>query len=207
LRGRGWLPYTPISDNGRQPVITTGLPTGQGDAMALDQLQHYQVEQDFSVPVHDVYAHQLDRLITDNILPHLPRRALGKNALNGLMTGFIDMVAEHDGRYYVIDWKSNYLGPNDDAYTTAAMSDALVDKRYDIHLCLYLTALHRHLRHRLKDYDYDEHIGGALFVFLRGIGNEDTRGVFHHKPDKAFIDALDTLMLAAATPMTAEAHS
>jgi exodeoxyribonuclease V beta subunit len=207
LRVRGWLKYTTIIDNWLQTFITTGLPTGQGDTMALDQLQHYQVEQDFSFPVHDVYAHQLDRLITDNILPHLPRRALGKNALNGLMTGFIDMVAEHDGRYYVIDWKSNYLGPNDDAYTTAAMSDALVDKRYDIQLCLYLTALHRHLRHRLKDYDYDEHIGGALFVFLRGIDNEATRGVFHHKPDKAFIDALDSLMLAAATPMTAEAHS
>jgi exodeoxyribonuclease V beta subunit len=214
LRVRGWLKYTAIIDEWLQTFLTTGLPVGSSTGlpveerktMALDQLQHYQVEQDFSFPVHDVYAHQLDSLITQNILPNLPRRALGPNALNGLMTGFIDMVAEHDGRYYVVDWKSNYLGPTDADYTQQAMSEVMTDKRYDVQLCLYLTALHRHLRHRLKDYDYDKHIGGALFVFLRGIGN-DTRGVFHHKPNKAFIEALDTLMLTAATPITAEAEA
>lgn len=214
LRVRGWLKYTAIIDEWLQTFLTTGLPVGlstglpveESKTMALDQLQHYQVEQDFSFPVHDVYTHQLDSLITQNILPNLPRRALGPNALNGLMTGFIDMVAEHDGRYYVVDWKSNYLGPTDADYTQQAMSEVMTDKRYDVQLCLYLTALHRHLRHRLKDYDYNKHIGGALFVFLRGVGN-DTRGVFHHKPDKAFIEALDTLMLTAATPITAEAEA
>jgi exodeoxyribonuclease V beta subunit len=109
------------------------------------------------------------------------------------MKGFIDLLAEHNGQYYVIDWKSNWLGPSEVAYTQDALARAALDKRYDMQLCIYLLALHRHLRQTLPDYDYDHHIGGAMLVFLRGI-QAPSRGVLRVKPPLAFIERLDDLM-------------
>ena len=114
------------------------------------------------------------------------------------MKGFIDLVAEHDGRFYVLDWKSNWLGASDDAYQVDMMTRAMLEKRYDVQLAIYLLALHRHLRDTLPDYDYERDVGGAMLVFLRGIG-ADSRGVHLEKPSREFITTLDALMAGDAT--------
>jgi hypothetical protein len=75
--------------------------------------------------------------------------------LNGMFKGFIDLTFEHDGRYYVADYKSNWLGPDDSAYTQDAMEQSILEHRYDLQYVLYLLALHRQLKARLPDYDYD----------------------------------------------------
>ncbi|MDT1818164.1 hypothetical protein FPK51_28310, partial [Acinetobacter baumannii] len=81
------------------------------------------------------------------------------------------------GRYWVLDYKSNSLGPDDEAYHTAALEEALVAKRYDVQGMIYLLALHRLLKTRLgKAYRPEHQLGGALFLFLRGTGNPVTRG-------------------------------
>jgi exodeoxyribonuclease V beta subunit len=81
--------------------------------------------------------------------------------LNGMLKGFIDLVFEHDGRYFVADYKSNWLGPDDAAYGAEAMRAAILAHRYELQYALYLLALHRLLKARLPDYDYDRHVGGA----------------------------------------------
>jgi hypothetical protein len=100
------------------------------------------------------------------------RPALATATLNGMRKGFIDLVFEHDGRYFVADYKSNWLGPDAAAYTTDAMRDAILHARYELQYVLYLLALHRLLKARLPDYDYDRHVGGAVYLFLRGSGAE-----------------------------------
>jgi exodeoxyribonuclease V beta subunit len=104
----------------------------------------------------------------------------------------MDLVFEWRGRYYVADYKSNWLGPSDRDYTPANMAAAVLEKRYDLQYALYLLALHRQLKARLPDYDYDRHMGGALYLFLRGTAAA-SRGVHFERPGRDLIEALDEL--------------
>ena len=127
----------------------------------------------------------------------LPISRLSFATLRGFLKGFIDLVFEHEGRYYVADYKSNWLGPGDADYTPQAMRDAVLEHRYELQYVLYLFALHRLLRARLPDYDYDTHVGGAVYVFLRG-GASASRGVHLERPPRALIEALEVLFTDGA---------
>ncbi|NLC00873.1 MAG: hypothetical protein GX789_06355, partial [Pseudomonas formosensis] len=100
-------------------------------------------------------------------------------------------------RYYVVDYKSNWLGVDASAYTQDAMTTAVLEHRYDLQYVFYLLALHRQLRARLPDYDYDRHVGGALYWFIRGSGGQGT-GLWHDRPPRALIEALDRLFAGQA---------
>ncbi|MGO1618332.1 MAG: exodeoxyribonuclease V subunit beta [Oceanisphaera sp.] len=154
--------------------------------------KHIAVELEFLIEVHGVNAISLDNLVRPYTVKGATAPQAKGNQLNGMLKGFIDLVAEQDGRYYVIDWKSNYLGPNDQDYSQDALQKAILEHRYDLQYLLYILALHRQLTARLPDYDYDQHVGGALYVFLRG-WQAPNQGIFHDKPPKALIEALDSL--------------
>ena len=109
-----------------------------------------------------------------------------------MLKGFIDLVFEHDGKYYVLDYKSNWLGVDDSAYTLDAMTDAVLEKRYEVQYVLYLLALHRLLKSRLAEYDPDQHLGGAVYVFLRGLQGPAAGTVFD-RPATGLIEALDEM--------------
>lgn len=116
--------------------------------------------------------------------------------LRGMFSGFIDLVFEHGGRYYVADFKSNHLGDTLDAYTGASLEQSILHHRYDLQYVLYTLALHRLLDQRLgRAYEYERHVGGAFYLFLRGIraraGN--SAGVFFARPARDLILALDAL--------------
>jgi exodeoxyribonuclease V beta subunit len=98
----------------------------------------------------------------------------------------MDLVFEAGGRWHVLDYKSNRL----EAYDRARLEEAILGHRYDLQYSLYLLALHRLLRSRLKDYDYDRHVGGAVYFFVRGIGSPGS-GIFVDRPPRAMIEALD----------------
>jgi exodeoxyribonuclease V beta subunit len=102
------------------------------------------------------------------------------------------LLFEHEGRYYILDYKSNALGGGDQDYTREVMRDAIAHARYDLQYVLYLLALHRLLSSRLQGYDYDTHVGGAIYLFLRGIQGPAS-GVHFEKPPKSLILALDRL--------------
>lgn len=170
------------------------LPLGGADApgFALAGLDTWVAEMEFWVAVHDVDLAALDALVCRHTVGGAERPPLQAGQLNGMLKGFIDLVVEHEGRYYVIDYKSNWLGPDDAAYTPAAMAGEILAKRYELQYVLYLLALHRLLKLRLPDYDYDTHIGGALYLFLRG-SQAPTRGIHAERPPRALIEALDHL--------------
>jgi exodeoxyribonuclease V beta subunit len=197
---RSWQSHAPAVNDWLDAMLKCPLTEANGGTpLRLAGLNRYQVEREFWFAVTRADASRLDALIQAHILPGRPRPALAPHQLNGLLKGFIDLVAEHQGRYYVIDWKSNYLGPNDSHYTAATMEQALLEKRYDVQLGLYLLALHRHLAQRLgTDYDYDREVGGALFVFLRGV-QASGHGVLQLLPSRAFIEELDALLGARTT--------
>jgi exodeoxyribonuclease V beta subunit len=120
-------------------------------------------------------------------------RALGPTHLHGYLTGFVDLLFEHDGRWWVVDWKSNQLGTTPAAYAHGALAAVMVDHHYMLQYHLYLTAAYRFLRHRVPDFDYDRHMGGAAYAFLRGFGSFNpipSQGWFVDRPPRALIEAL-----------------
>jgi exodeoxyribonuclease V beta subunit len=123
-------------------------------------------------------------------MPGKPRPSVERSLLNGMFKGFVDLTFEHEGRYYVADYKSNWLGADDAAYTQEAMAGAVLEHRYDLQYVIYLLALHRQLKARLPGYDYDHHMGGALYLFLRG-SRAASKGVFFTRPTRELIEELD----------------
>lgn len=111
---------------------------------------------------------------------------------HGYLNGFIDLVFEANGRYWLLDWKSNRLGDDDASYGPAAMRAEIARHGYALQFCLYTLALHRLLRWRVPDYDYDAHVGGVFYSFLRGAGAAPGgQGVYFARPSRALVEALD----------------
>ncbi len=152
-------------------------------------------EMEFWLAADSVAISQLDRLICANTLNGEPRPALLAGQLNGMLKGFIDLVFEHEGRYYILDYKSNCLGPNNAAYTPETMRAEILQSRYELQYVLYLFALHRLLKARLPDYDYDLHVGAAVYVFLRGL-QAPAQGLHVERPPRALMESLDELFSA-----------
>jgi exodeoxyribonuclease V beta subunit len=179
-----------------QAIVTTPLPLdGAGTAppspaLTLAQLHSDDMwpEMEFNLEVGHVPAHVLDQHIQAHVFKGAPRPALQDRVMQGMLTGSLDLVLQHDDRYWVVDYKSNKLN----RYDEEALQAAVLNKRYDVQYVLYTLALHRLLKVRLPNYDYAQHIGGAVYVFLRGI-SEPGAGVHLHKPPQSLIETLDAL--------------
>ncbi|MFT0532347.1 UvrD-helicase domain-containing protein [Castellaniella hirudinis] len=157
-------------------------------------------EMEFWLPATQVSVAALDRCITDQTFDAASRPALADDCLDGLFKGFIDLTLRlDDGRYYVVDYKSNDLGPTLAHYRPAALRAALCAARYDVQMLMYVLALHRQLRARLPDYAYARHMGGAIYMFLRG-REAPGQGLLSLRPPQSLIDTLDALFAGAPEP-------
>jgi len=186
----------------------------------LSQLQTLRPEMEFWFPSDGLVAARVDALCRQHILPGRERPALAERSLHGMLMGFADLVFEHAGSAWVLDYKSNHLGDSDADYGLAAMEQAVLAHRYDVQAALYLLALQRLLRARQGSRadgvapprpgtTGSPRPAGAIFLFLRGIGH-DAAGCLTLRPPPALIDALDTMLSAAnAMPSSnrAEARS
>jgi exodeoxyribonuclease V beta subunit len=152
-------------------------------------------EMEFWFPSARLNTARLDQLCSAHLLAGAPRGALPERELHGMLKGFADLVFEHEGRYWVLDYKSNSLGAGDAAYGTPSMAAGMAAHRYDIQGAIYMLALHRLLKSRLgDDYDPAAQLGGAIFLFLRGIANVTTHGCYLLAPDLALLDGIDALL-------------
>jgi exodeoxyribonuclease V beta subunit len=173
-------------------LLRTPLALPDGSHASLSQMTSHYAELEFWFEATHVDTLALDRLVTAHTLDARPRLSLLADRINGLLKGFIDLVVEQQGRYYVIDYKSNKLGSDASAYTAEAMRDSILRERYDLQYALYTLALHRQLRARLPGYDYERHMGGVAYLYLRGVDGAG-HGVHVERLPKALIDALDRL--------------
>ncbi|HAW91846.1 TPA: hypothetical protein DCX24_03140, partial [Candidatus Azambacteria bacterium] len=112
------------------------------------------------LPCQHIDIQKLDQLLQTHIWPGEARPALLAGQLNGMLKGFIDLVFCQQQRYVVCDYKSNRAGLCASAYNELALRQIMLQKRYDLQAVLYSLALHRLLRSRLADYDYDRDTGG-----------------------------------------------
>ncbi len=203
---RGWDSWSGVLSKWLMELIQIPLPL-QGDFMALSDLgtQHCKAEMEFLFAAHQVDILDLDRLVTDAVLPDIVRPVLRQDRVNGMLKGFIDLVFCFNDRYFVLDYKSNYLGEEQSAYGQNAMARAMAGHRYDLQFLLYILALHRLLKSRLQDYDYERDVGGAVYLFLRGV-NKSGQGVYVDKPPAALINELDNLFRAGNLFQKGEHH-
>ena len=192
-RRRGWDKWTDVVQQWMLDQLHQPMKLGEASFCLADLRRgHFTPELEFWFQASRVDTVALDRLVRRQSLQGASRKALARSELNGMMRGFIDLVFEHQGRYFVLDYKSNHLGDGPAAYAQQAMRASVLDKRYDLQFAIYTLALHRLLESRLPDYDYQRHVGGAVYLYLRGCGSE-SGGVFHYRPKRELIDALDRL--------------
>ncbi|HEX4511299.1 MAG TPA: 3'-5' exonuclease, partial [Burkholderiaceae bacterium] len=158
-------------------VLATPLPLGTPTPLRLATLPTTRrlVEMEFHFGVDHLDTRALPALFAQAGMA-LP--SLAPTSLRGWLKGFIDLVFEHEGRWFVLDWKSNHLGMTPAAYEGAPLERAMRAQAYHLQATIYLLALDRLLRARLVDYDPQRHLGGAVYLFVRGVrpGWRDAQG-------------------------------
>lgn len=109
--------------------------------------------------------------------------------------GFIDLVYEHQGKFYIADYKSNYLGDDYACYSVDILRQNMSHSSYWLQAVLYQLALHRFLKLRLPNYQPQQHLGGAVYLYLRGMHTQQAdSGVLHWQASVALLTALDELL-------------
>ena len=110
------------------------------------------------------------------------------------LNGSIDLVYFDGQRYHIADYKSNYLGADQSDYGAEQIADSMSLSSYWLQAGLYLVALHRYLRVKLQNYNIAEHLGGASYLYLRGMNGQAQQGYFYWKPNDEFILRLDAIL-------------
>lgn len=119
---------------------------------------------------------------------------LKEKDVQGFMIGTIDLLAESDGRYYLLDYKSNHLGNSFERYAAPVLANVMAEGHYYLQYLIYTIAVHRYLRARVPGYSYETHFGGVFYLFLRGMRPVDQSGVFFNRPPFELIQALESCL-------------
>lgn len=195
--------WAPVLQQQVEAVLDTPLETGLGEPVRLRDLapERKQVELEFFLPMGRVTAPALTALCQQQDPLSRGNKPLSFATVQGMLKGFIDLVFEWQGRWYLLDYKSNHLGMSPADYSRPALEQAMVEHRYDLQYQLYSLALHRLLALRLPGYDFDQHFGGVFYLFLRGMPQG---GIFHTRPSRELVQGLDRLFSEGVTPALAQ---
>jgi exodeoxyribonuclease V beta subunit len=186
-----WLPVVVewISEVVATPLDEAGVALNQiSKSQRIDEMAFY-------FPVANLTVSGLQKALVphlqDDVLAAVLKR-LSFYDLSGFMKGFIDLVFEYQGKFYVVDYKSNFLGSSPDDYQTDRLNDAMLAHDYPLQYLIYTLALHRYLKLRLADYDPAQHLGGVKYLFLRGMKADwQQAGIFSAHVDLNLLSALD----------------
>ena len=155
-------------------------------------------EVEFSCRLNSLRPEKLRAIFSEYATPALDPVELGRlrfSPVEGFLRGFIDLLFHHEGRYYLVDWKSNWLGDTPEAYDSAGVAGCMRQHQYALQAHLYVLAVDRFLAHRLPDYEYERHFGGVFYLFLRGVERDNPeRAIFRDRPALALVQKLRKLI-------------
>ncbi|OAQ39716.1 hypothetical protein A5893_09025 [Pedobacter psychrophilus] len=114
--------------------------------------------------------------------------------LEGMMNGKIDLFFEHENKFYVLDWKSNYLGDSLEDYTSEKLNEAMNQNNYHLQYLIYTMAAKKYIKSRQSNFYYDKDFGGVIYLFLRGMRSNAETGIFTHKPEWKTIAKMGLLL-------------
>jgi exodeoxyribonuclease V beta subunit len=165
-------------------------------------------EMGFHLPLRHTSSRSLQELFSRRRIAHVPESfadTLGRlvfSPVHGFLKGFIDLMFEHGGRYYLIDWKSNLLGSGPEDYRRERLGAVMARDYYILQYHLYALALHAWLAYRKPGYRYEEHFGGVFYVFLRGLrtDGDSEYGVFYDRPEQSFMQTMATALIDTGEP-------
>ncbi len=162
-------------------------------SLTLQQLrfEHTLRELDFHLPLAKFQPVQLIQCLRQH---HINVPELPAQTITGFMKGSIDLVFQHQGQYFIADYKSNHLGHQLSDYQQAQLTEAMAHSGYTLQAALYALALHKWLASRLQHYDFDQHFGGVFYLFLRGMNSQGQEGVYFWKPTLQLLAQLNTLL-------------
>ena len=162
-----------------------------GFSLSSVERQHMMAELEFYFTTGDIRL----REILEIIRPEVPSSfSLDNISKEGFLKGFIDLTFEYEGRYYILDYKTNFLGNSKNDYKKGKLFEEIKEAFYDVQYHLYIVALHRFLKLRLKKYRYEKHMGGAFYLFVRGINKEGPEGIFYDRPAEEKINKLNAYL-------------
>jgi len=190
--------WVPVACQWLSEVLAT--PMGENKIFLNQLTQDKRLDElAFYFPVVDLTVSKLQQ----KLLPLLPESSPLKTVisrlnfydLTGFMKGFIDLVFEHEGRFYIVDYKSNHLGHSEHDYQAEQLNNAMISHDYPLQYLIYTLALHRYLKIRLPDYDPEQHLGGSYYLFIRGMKADwGQSGIFYDKPELTVLNALDSCL-------------
>ncbi|MFT3820621.1 MAG: exodeoxyribonuclease V subunit beta [Rubrivivax sp.] len=180
-------------------VLQTPLPAGDDSNLSLAELPRARrlVELEFHLRVDRLTPAGLNAVLQSHGWAPQP---LAFGMLHGYLRGFIDLVFEHRGRWFIVDWKSNHLGWRPADYAAPSLARALDGHAYGLQALLYALALHRYLGRQLRGYEPARHLGGVMMLFVRGLRpawrqpDGSPCGLAHLQPSPALLDALSELI-------------
>ncbi|MCP3852266.1 MAG: exodeoxyribonuclease V subunit beta [Gammaproteobacteria bacterium] len=195
--------------------LESGLGTEPGPK--LNELNWSQTlrETEFYFPMEQVKPYQLGQLLLKHRQQRLSQYAKndfkmpnnnpinlpGNRALQGMMHGFIDLIFQWQGKFYIVDYKSTHLGNHFNDYEPDALDKNIRDNYYDLQYLLYSLALHRYLKSRKPDYDPQAHFGGIHYLYLRGMNIDSQQGVFSTPISPDLLQEMDELFSSQQTVM------
>ncbi len=171
------------------------LPNAYSDELSLSLIPIIDTlrEVEFYFPMNNATRQRLSALLQQHRGSSVPLQLPEGNELKGMMHGFIDLIFEWKGKYYVADYKSTYLGNEVENYNRQALQDNIQDNYYDLQYLIYCLALHRYLSLRIENYSPDTHLGGVYYLYLRGMGPDDGKGVYFRDIESDLLNELDVL--------------
>jgi exodeoxyribonuclease V beta subunit len=159
---------------------------------------------EFYFPLQRITPENLTKIFADHGGPEIPgefpERMGDLNFLpaRGFMKGFIDLIFQFQERFYIVDWKSNFLGNRVEDYNHGKMAGEMEENLYLLQSNLYVLALHQYLKNRMPKYRYTQHFGGVFYIFLRGVDPQvgGEFGIYKDFPKEELVEALSRSLIS-----------
>ncbi|MBN1498589.1 MAG: exodeoxyribonuclease V subunit beta [Spirochaetes bacterium] len=165
---------------------------------SLSQLSNkdYRNEIEFYFPILNISAEKIINTVNMQYPDFGKDSSLNFSDISGFLKGYIDLIFHINGKYYILDWKTNYLGSNVSDYTRLNIKSAMDQHLYYLQYLIYTAAADKYLKNRIVNYSYEKNFGGVFYFFVRGIKKENTsmNGVYFDKPDKLFLNNFMNLL-------------
>ena len=169
----------------------------RGEFSLSEISMHDRVEEmEFHFPIKQGQFSQLIESLPQESLLSRYLKGVGQEQLleiesEGFLKGLMDLVFRYKGKYYLLDWKSNRLNGHEDSFSEREIDAEMMNHHYILQYHIYLIGLLRFLKSRIHDFDYSTHCGGVYYLFVRGIGNDSSKGIFYDLPDADLLEQLD----------------
>ena len=180
-------------------VLTVSL-NSKTDGLRLSSIPQEERlnELEFYFPLKKLHSEKVEKILRhhlgSNVFDEFPDMLeyFHIPTTSGFMKGYMDMVFHWKGRYYLVDWKSNFLGAQIDDYNQSTLMKTMIREGYILQYLIYVLALDQYLRLRMPGYGYEKHFGGIYYIFLRGVDPKrgPDYGIYQNLPHPALINTL-----------------